>query len=597
MAAQSKKFVEKSALMFLLASLTLSLGCAKDKSLDDFKREKVEQELAKLQPAAGTYRGVVYSKTDRSVLGTLQMTLTAQTQVSSGMNGSKADEKPVLAGQLEFQGDRKMATVVKDSYYDPETKRYQANVPIGKGDGAGSAEQLTLAGHIEKGVFEGTIEAFGYADFGGTFTLSKDGEIPAQVAGLIQQSQEAGSESYTLKTFLGNTRFFSGTAKPLKLIVLEPRQSSEEDLLSVFVPVKTVQVTLNYGQSLQVLHSNARWDRRTGVLTGQSSLHRGSSSVALSLDCRQQITTQGEAGWTCQHFTNALGLVATTEVTQVRNSSEDPVDSTNQDAMSESYLGTLTFNGQEQARGAVFTVLYPLKSRALQLAELFSPESSDPVTANLRFSDTYSVPISNAVLDYKSGHLTGSYELAGDNGRNQIGLDCKRPAAHQPGWNCKHFIGGSGQVATSDFTLSSEQEVAGAIKSFRDVRGAEDIKFTGMSDFGGEKIPVSLSAHYPALSRAQDLLELLVPSSEKFLKITLVFGTPAKATAPVFFDKVRWDERAGTLEGSGTALSGGKTDITLRCKKFYFTQTKPPFTCDYVSSLNGKMATLILESY
>lgn len=120
----------------LLAGFPLLLAaCGNDMNLDDFKRERIQDQAGQLAAAVGNYGGVLTSKVNGSPLGWLQVNLALRNKVTPSTDGSsKADEQPILAGEVTLQGIQSGAIEINDSYFDPYTHRFTANFQVPDAD-------------------------------------------------------------------------------------------------------------------------------------------------------------------------------------------------------------------------------------------------------------------------------------------------------------------------------------------------------------------------------------------------------------------------------------------------------------------------------
>lgn len=577
------------------------LGCAKDRTLEDWKREKTQQDLGKLQTVDGEYVGQVTSVIDQSVLGDLKFSLAAKTQVSTAPGVSKADEQPVLVGNLTFTGRQTLVAVAKDSYYDPTSGKFQANIPIVRS--SGTTEQLTLTGNIQGDSFTGTIEALGQPDFGGTFSLSRGGTNPAGSAGAQKPDSNTQAVDSALslrqRSFIGTTEFKSGETLAVNFVILDPRRTSEEEFLSLFYPVKTVEVGLNYGDSIVISHASAQWDQRVGTLTGQTVLTRDTEKVNLLLDCKQGITPTDPA-WTCQHLSGAMGWVATTKVVASNNETA-PGDGLDLASRDENFKGQLKFANGE-SRSADFRILYPRKDQQSLLTELFFPNANQTVSASFTLNGSYPILLESVHYNREAGTLSGSYSLQTQ--KVELRVDCKRDqSATVASWYCKHFTSKGGSIAEGQFSAASAAPLDGSTPP--DSVLHPPLSLTQTQSFQGKavlpeglSVVATLNATFQSRSRTEDISELFFPPSERNLQVSVTLATlnhkPSEIT--LVFDPARWDRDTQTLNGTGQMIQGSeKFDLLLQCTGFPFEKTFLPFECTYRSNHLAKEVKIQFE--
>ncbi len=592
----------KTQISLCILMAVLGSGCAKDRTLDDFKREQTQKDLGKLQTVDGEYGGQVLSASDHSVLGDLKFVLSAKTQVSTAPGVLKADEQPVLVGTLTFTNQQTLVAVAKDSYYDPTTGKFQANIPIQRA--SGKTDQLTLSGNIQGDSFNGTIEAIGQSDFGGTFSLTRGAatQAGALTSQKTPQSAEAIDAAISLrqKSFIGTTEFKTGETLPVSFVVLDPKLSSEEEFLSLFYPVKSVEVNLNYGDSIVISHASAQWDKRVGTLTGQAVLLRDGEKVNILLECRQgqSVTdiTKTDPAWTCQHVSGALGWVATTKVVAAINNETAPNSGLDLASRDETFVGQLNFTNGE-SRSADFRILYPRKDQQSTLAELFFPNANQAVSASFTLNGSYPILLESVHYNRDAGTLSGSYSMMVGQTANAtlsqkiaLNVDCKRDqSATTPSWYCKHFTSKGGSIAEGQFVPSASAS-GGATRasSGTPIALAKIQSFEGKAVLpGGVNVLATLKATLLPRTRAEDIAELFYPPSERNLQVSITLSNMSRKPVEIrmAFDPARWDRETQVLTGTGQIISGGEQfALQVQCVGFPFEQTFVPFECTYRSN-------------
>lgn len=400
----------RKTLAFALLGTTLLLSCARDRNLEDYQREKIREDLGLIQAAAGIYRGVLYSNTDQSPLGAVELSLQASTRAEKGSNGSKAESSPVLLGNLRVHGNRLMSIRINDASYDSVTGFYQANVPVKQQNG--ESIEVVIRGTITEGRFEGNIEAYNFHESGGTIRLERDAPLPEIASGGqtkdgSQPSQPMDEDNTALGTFRGTTTFLrSGATKPVSLVIISPNSSSEEEFLNFFLPIRTVQVTLNYGDSFQILHPSVQWNQQTGRLLGDASVTVNLKNVTVSLRC-DKAQVSGKDGLDCKTYTTTQGLIARTQVITASGQDSHPGEMEKTRPIVLQYQGTARLL-DGRLIPATMTAKYPSRTREEEVIDLYFPPAEKLLTVTVKFFENgNAATFSNAKWDIRTLQLNG----------------------------------------------------------------------------------------------------------------------------------------------------------------------------------------------
>ncbi|RYZ95887.1 MAG: hypothetical protein EOP11_24240, partial [Proteobacteria bacterium] len=348
---------------FSFALLALALvGCGKDKNLEEYQRDKLQQNLGLYKSVEGTYSGIVRSKTDNRVIGAMQISLTAQTRNKPSNDGQLSIGSPVLVGNVQFLDQDIINVVAPDGFYDPNTGLYNSqieitrtaggatngggssgggsggnppnngggynNTPVAPGQGA-ERELIVLTGRLGNGNLVGDMQTQNYPEYGGRFELVRNG---GTVRDLLRQARPGDrrredSDVEKVTSYSGTTRFTdlngSGDARPRPVRVTLTRQTynTAEDILDLISPVRVVQASINYSDSLRLLFPKAIFDTRQGYLTAQTLLTLNGQLNQMTINCREQ----DDKSLYCTHLTSAGGEAAITEVTLDKGRSRDPI--------------------------------------------------------------------------------------------------------------------------------------------------------------------------------------------------------------------------------------------------------------------------------
>ncbi len=269
-------------LRLTLVALSVGLaaaGCGRDRDAEDYRREKLAEEIAKLNQIAGTYRGAAVSRADNGPLGALTIELRSGTKFGGRKDGFEAEELPALRGTVYFESGegRPAATQFKDAFYDSDTGAFRATVELPR---RARTVEINIQGSVHGPVLKGSIEADGFIAQGGDFTLVKDGPRPDPSTLKREAPKQGGADPLEIGEFTGTGTFWNGASARMTLVLDSSIARSEDRFINLLMPVKFVQATLDVGPengfSTTPLHfSDTEWDERYGTLIGESAMSTG----------------------------------------------------------------------------------------------------------------------------------------------------------------------------------------------------------------------------------------------------------------------------------------------------------------------------------
>jgi hypothetical protein len=411
--------MKKNILASLLAISALA-GCGKDQDVEDYNNAQLAKDTAKVEAAQGTRTGKLISMRDGSNLGGMEIVFKAGVQVQQQTNGNKASAVPVLRANIILQNGSQMEIDSTDTYYNNDSGEFSMQIPVqepsttttssttntsatstssssqgtsnstslngGSSVATGAAPVVTpltatiyVQGHINGDIVTGTIYEGSHPQFGGRFTLSKNGgDINSLAVGATSSTLDFTQLSFSGTTTFENSKAAVKPTRPATLIIAIPESNPQQKFLNVLDPQKAVLLTLNYGSAVHLPLANAQFDQSLGKLTGQLSVFSGTQTVTLNTDCNRQ----SDGGYICTHTSNTQSTeVAKTVLNVVSAASAQPSEDPN-DSLREPIFHTYHGSGEgfpgstgHQITSIDMTVVYPSKDRADEILNLFLPES------------------------------------------------------------------------------------------------------------------------------------------------------------------------------------------------------------------------------
>ncbi|MGK5082184.1 hypothetical protein WDW37_02680 [Bdellovibrionota bacterium FG-1] len=274
------------------------VGCAKDRTLDDWKSEHDAEIRAKLHDASDTYRGMLLENSDAA--GTiapleLQINDCAQagsTAPSSGGTGAAVTQTAVC-GYVKMLGDSPLSLAFQNGVYDSVRSEMKVQIPV---TGRGTVDiQASLSGQT----LYGTLGLVGYPDQAGKFQLVRQGAVPASGA----LSRTPGVFGGALVTsFCGNPVFNDNQKpSPVEMNIFKAGTVPEQDFTDVLSPVRHIKVTFTTTTGNAGSFPSAVWDLRTKTLTGDVAEDgSGKQGFHLQTECHE-IALSGGTGWDCTY--------------------------------------------------------------------------------------------------------------------------------------------------------------------------------------------------------------------------------------------------------------------------------------------------------
>ena len=285
-ASRQKTFLGSIA---LLSALVLS-ACGKGQNLDDYNRSKLAEDLARVAPVVGNFSGYVTSKTDKSVLGVLNLSIQTDSQ-----NTSFKDQTGVIKTVLRFEGVTSLTTVLSNSSYNPDTGVFRATKTVDDATLTSRVNSIDLTGSLNGDSFVGNLQATGLEEFGATIELKRDGKA------ILNQSFDTSTLLSEHTEYLAESTDIVGNKTTTKMVLTNGALTQTDQFVSLFVPFKKEIVTL----SIQTPNGNNAplW---TPFFTASDvvydaiakTLSRSSSANNATFSCKEANTQTG-LGFRC----------------------------------------------------------------------------------------------------------------------------------------------------------------------------------------------------------------------------------------------------------------------------------------------------------
>lgn len=387
--------------------MAFAVSCTKDKTMSDYQREKLRENLALYQSVAGNYTGLVRAKNSDQIIGAMQISLSAETVVDSSKGGDSALGTPILVSNIRFLDKNIINLSGANSFYDSSTGSYNTHIVISRSSGSsgsGPSEEIIVSGSLSNGTLQGGIASISYPNHGGEFILLRGGASIQDLKKSIPQSPDSNPDQRNVSSYIGETEFTSGgVSRPVQIVIVQPLRGTPEDFLDLVSPIKSVQINFNYSESLSILFLDSVFDVEQGLITGQTSVVSGGRNKRMNLECHffEKVNV------TCRHITADVGVAAkTVGILNSQNKALPPDDTTDRQLLTKQYAGLGRMG--DQNRRITMSVTLPLRDRLTELLDLFFPVTEKLMDVTIRFSEDVMVSFINLKWDALSGLLDGS---------------------------------------------------------------------------------------------------------------------------------------------------------------------------------------------
>lgn len=316
----------KSLMMAVGVVLVVLSGCARDRTIEDYRDDQVKQVEAQVAAVGGDYRGMYVSRADGTPIGGLTIHVEPDRSSFGASNAPEAEQQAVLKLTAMLDDGTKVVNMTfNGGAFDPGAQQFAASNTV---TNRGTAE---LTGTFNGDTLTGVLEAEGYPDRGGTFTLSRN----APATSVKQMRTRAAIENqFLFNSFSGQANFQSnpmnsngapsnsGAPDTVNMVILKQTSVQDQDFMDIITPYRYVDISvyqtwkddLGNIQDEGVIFQSSVWDIRAHTLAGiySSSATNVQQGTELKLSCNQ-ITSGSQTGWSCTQvaMNTAAGTIFT----------------------------------------------------------------------------------------------------------------------------------------------------------------------------------------------------------------------------------------------------------------------------------------------
>jgi hypothetical protein len=281
-------------ILLVIASVNFG-GCTSGKDYNTFRQEQANNLQAQYAAANGVYNGAVISKIDGSVLGSMQLTIKASSEVQNSSDQLGSEKKAVMKGQLSYWGIVNSNVTFNQGFYNPDTKEFSVTVPVT--DESNQIQNIKIEGTIQNKSFIGEVYLDQFPSFGAKTNLAINANV--KQASLDLKAARVAQMAGDNMVYQGKYTAPSGTLYNLTMRVGAPVVNIQQQFLRVLNPQRNVSVTINTDSGTTAfLFNNAMINDEVGGLTANTIYNDGTSQYIVNLKCLKNLNNDTQA-WVC----------------------------------------------------------------------------------------------------------------------------------------------------------------------------------------------------------------------------------------------------------------------------------------------------------
>jgi hypothetical protein len=180
----------------------LVVGCAKDRTLDEYGQDRLNQNLAHFRAIEGTWVGTGTNQQTGAGIDAISLELKASMNAKPSSDGYTTSAQATMHGTVSI-GDRSASAPISNVVYlnseNADSGTFAADVTISNMNGPGNTGLMQIQGNISGDTFTGQI----YSSTSSVYTISFTAHRSTQAVG---QSLSTGAPSplTDIRTFVGS---------------------------------------------------------------------------------------------------------------------------------------------------------------------------------------------------------------------------------------------------------------------------------------------------------------------------------------------------------------------------------------------------------
>jgi hypothetical protein len=283
-------------------------ACGLNRTDDDYRSDKVREELAKIQGIAGVYSGNLIDTNGES-LGFLSLNLTGSTAITQGAAAN--EERAVLQMALILRSFKTYQASLPEGSYDVNAKTFRSSLTptantsnMGAAGASGSSSlryTMQVGGKVVGDKLIGSLYVEGFAERGAHFELVRNAAIPAaediDLPATSPYRQLEFGRSLEYAGQLAAWPEISPDPMNIQMSIVSSTVQPDQEFVEFFVPRRTVRAEmLVTGRNVTVpfAYDNVVWDSTANTLAYTNN----ANGKAESLSC-SALNNNSSSGWRC----------------------------------------------------------------------------------------------------------------------------------------------------------------------------------------------------------------------------------------------------------------------------------------------------------
>jgi hypothetical protein len=301
----SARFLKMFQLIGLVSMIGLS-QCARDRDNDDYKRDKVEEDLAKVQSIAGQYWVELISNQTGESLGKVGLELEADTRVDT-----IRDQVPVLKSILKLQSSSVLKLVFQRSSFDIYKNTFKSTLIL---QAQGSSYEVDLSGIIKGDVIEAKISTFGYEELGGRMRLERVVSSQSYEETFREGIRDGRLPYGTIKKFYQGR---SSEGRNVSLLIHNEKQTPDERFQLSFLPRRQVEAILTISPTFDPTFTQAFLEGNGAILNASQDRTSNEGAFTLNLNCKRVGFLGQLEQLECRYYSSLNGFTLNFNFTEV----------------------------------------------------------------------------------------------------------------------------------------------------------------------------------------------------------------------------------------------------------------------------------------
>lgn len=263
--------------LYFIALTILTLVSCTDKNMDDYRRKRAMEELARIQSIAGIYRGNLTLDRDLTNLGNIALEIKASMVARENPDGTRTEARAMIHGRIMH---KHAVVLFNEGTYEDATGTVVFTTSIQEG------KTLKVFGTISGDKFKATIVANDYHNYGATMELTKNAKTTAE-------NGEVRPVDPTFTKYVG-TLANQEDKHPVTMTIQLQYDTPSQNFYYQFTPSRTVNVSLDF-KDFQIATDAGNLDLETRKLTAVFVSVVGGDRLVNKLDC----SNVNNDAWNC----------------------------------------------------------------------------------------------------------------------------------------------------------------------------------------------------------------------------------------------------------------------------------------------------------